>query len=190
MEKMRNLTSRQEEILKRFSENSFLRDVFYFTGGTALSSVYLQHRYSDDLDFFSQTKFDNFALLTTVQTWAKELKASLSSRVIENVHNFELVFFDGYSLKLDFAQYPYKNIDKFLLQWKNLLKERIGEEYYPFIEYKVVRVNEKFVLWVECKASSSPCYLDQIDFYVRTNPATDKLEGPKLVEYVKNHFLK
>ncbi len=84
----------------------------------------------------------------------------------------------------------YKNIDKFLLQWKNLLKERIGEEYYPFIEYKVVRVNEKFVLWVECKASSSPCYLDQIDFYVRTNPATDKLEGPKLVEYVKNHFLK
>lgn len=82
----------------------------------------------------------------------------------------------------------YKNIDKFLLHWKTLLKERIGEEYYPFIEYKVVRVNEKLVLWVECKASPSPCYLDQIDFYVRTNPATDKLEGPKLVEYVKNHF--
>jgi hypothetical protein len=84
----------------------------------------------------------------------------------------------------------YKNIDKFLLQWKNLLKERIGEGYYPFIEYRVVRVDEKLVLWVECKASPSPCYLDQIDFYVRTNPATDKLEGPKLVEYVKNHFLK
>lgn len=84
----------------------------------------------------------------------------------------------------------YKNIDKFLLQWKNLLKERIGEEYYPFIEYKVVSAKEKLVLWVECKASPSPCYLDQIDFYVRTNPATDKLEGPKLVEYVKNHFLK
>ena len=82
----------------------------------------------------------------------------------------------------------YKNIDKFLLQWKNLLKERVGEENYPFIEYRVVRVNDKLVLWVECEASPSPCYLDQIDFYVRTNPATDKLEGPKLVEYVKNHF--
>ena len=84
----------------------------------------------------------------------------------------------------------YKNIDKFLLHWKTLLKERIGEENYPFIEYKVVRVNERLVLWAECKASPSPCYLDQIDFYVRTNPATDKLEGPKLVEYVKNHFPK
>lgn len=84
----------------------------------------------------------------------------------------------------------YKNLDKFMLQWKNLLKERIGEEYYPFIEYKIVNVQQKLILWVECKASPSPCYLDQIEFYVRTNPATDKLEGPKLVEYVKNHFSK
>lgn len=84
----------------------------------------------------------------------------------------------------------YKNIDKFLLHWKTLLKERIGEENYPFIEYRIVNVAEKLVLWVECKESPSPCYLDQIDFYVRTNPATDKLEGPKLVEYVKNHFPK
>jgi len=82
----------------------------------------------------------------------------------------------------------YKNIDKFLLHWKTLLKERIGEENYPFIEYRVVKVAEKMVLWVECQESPAPCYLDQNDFYVRTNPATDKLEGPKLVEYVKNHF--
>ena len=84
----------------------------------------------------------------------------------------------------------YKNIDKFLLHWKNLLKEHIGEENYPFIEYRVVKVVGKLVLWVECKESPSPCYLDRNDFYVRTNPATDKLEGPKLVEYVKNHFPK
>lgn len=82
----------------------------------------------------------------------------------------------------------YKNLDKFLLHWKNLLKTRIGEEYYPFIEYRAIKVDVKHVLFVECKSSQSPCYLDRKDFYVRTNPATDKLEGPKLVEYVKNHF--
>lgn len=82
----------------------------------------------------------------------------------------------------------YKNIDKFLLHWKTLLKEHIGEKCYPFVEYKVVRVNAKLVLWVECKASPSPCYLDKKEFYVRTNPATDRLEGPELVEYVENHF--
>ena len=82
----------------------------------------------------------------------------------------------------------HKNLDSFLLYWKNLLKERIGEEYYPFIEYRVIKVDDKPVLFVECKSSQSACYLDRKDFYVRTNPATDKLEGPKLVEYVKNHF--
>jgi len=82
----------------------------------------------------------------------------------------------------------HKNLDKFLLHWKNLLKTRIGEEYYPFIEYRAIKVDVKHVLFVECKSSQSPCYLDRTDFYVRTNPATDKLEGPKLVEYVKNHF--
>jgi len=82
----------------------------------------------------------------------------------------------------------YKNLDKFLLHFKNLIKVRIGEEYYPFIEYRPIRVEKKYILLVECKESQSPCYLDNAEFYVRTNPATDKLEGPKLVEYVKNHF--
>lgn len=80
------------------------------------------------------------------------------------------------------------NLDKFLLHWKDLIQKRIGEEYYPFIEYRAVKVDANHVLFVECKPSQSPCYLYRTDFYVRTNPATDKLEGPKLVEYVKNHF--
>ncbi|MGZ5539897.1 MAG: RNA-binding domain-containing protein [Halobacteriota archaeon] len=82
----------------------------------------------------------------------------------------------------------HKNLDKFLLHWKNLLKNRIGEQYYPFIEYRAIKVDDKHVLFVECTPSQSACYLDGTDFYVRTNPATDKLEGPKLVEYVRNHF--
>lgn len=82
----------------------------------------------------------------------------------------------------------HKNLDKFLLHWKNLLKNRIGEQYYPFIEYRVVNVDDINVLFVECQPSQSACYLDGTDFYVRTNPATDRLEGAKLVEYVRNHF--
>lgn len=82
----------------------------------------------------------------------------------------------------------HKNLDRFLLHWKNIIKSRIGEEFYPFIDSQAVEVDGKHVLLVECKPSRSPCYLDNSEFYVRTNPATDKLEGPKLVEYVKNHF--
>jgi len=82
----------------------------------------------------------------------------------------------------------YKNNDKFLLHIKNLIQKRIGEEFYPFIEYKLVKIDEKLILLVECKSSRQECYLDGKDFYVRTNPATDKLEGAKLVAYIKNHF--
>ena len=82
----------------------------------------------------------------------------------------------------------HKKTDKFLLHFKNLLKSKIGEEFYPFIDNRLVKVDDVNVLLVECKASQTPCYFDSKDFYVRTNPATDKLEGPKLVEYVKHRF--
>ncbi len=82
----------------------------------------------------------------------------------------------------------FKNDDKFLLHFKNLIKVKIGEEYYPFIDYKLLTIDGKTILKVDCMESSSPCYLDGKDFYVRTNPATDKLEGPKLVAYVKIRF--
>lgn len=82
----------------------------------------------------------------------------------------------------------HKSHDKFLLHFKNLIQRSIGEEFYPYIEYKLIQVGGRYILGVECAESISPCYLDNSGFYVRTNPATDKLEGPKLVEYVKNHF--
>ena len=82
----------------------------------------------------------------------------------------------------------FRNNDKFLLHFKNLLTQKIGEQYYPFINQKLVSLMGNTVLMVECKSCSEPCYLDQKDFYVRTNPATDKLDGPKLVQYVQNHF--
>lgn len=39
----------QDKILQIVGDNN---EKFYLTGGTALSRVYLNHRYSDDLDFF------------------------------------------------------------------------------------------------------------------------------------------
>jgi hypothetical protein len=79
--------------------------------------------------------------------------------------------------------------DNFLKHFKNILKTSIGEEFYPYISYEIVSVNGINIFYVACKQSTEPCYLNGQDFYVRTNPATDKLEGPKLVSYVQNHFI-
>jgi hypothetical protein len=82
----------------------------------------------------------------------------------------------------------YKNDDKFLLHFKNLFKSAIGESYYPFIEYRLVDVENCKILRIDCKSSNDPCFFESKEFYVRTNPATDKLEGPKMVEYIQSHF--
>lgn len=80
------------------------------------------------------------------------------------------------------------NTDKFLLHFKNLLKSKIGESFYPFINHRLIKLEQVFVLLVECADSPTPCYLDRKDFYVRTNPATDKLEGPEMVDYINHHW--
>ena len=80
------------------------------------------------------------------------------------------------------------NTDKFLLHFKNSVKTRIGEEFYPYIEYKLVPVAENRVLIVKRRQSEKGSLCHNAEFYVRTKPGTDKLDGPKLVQYVKNHF--
>ncbi len=50
------LTKGQKTALSLLADSS-LRGKFYWTGGTLLAYEYLQHRFSEDLDFFSEESF-------------------------------------------------------------------------------------------------------------------------------------
>lgn len=50
MGKIPILTKEQETVLGEIIKIKYFKDNFYFTGGTALSLIYLQHRYSEDLE--------------------------------------------------------------------------------------------------------------------------------------------
>lgn len=52
---MNLLSELQKVTLQAFFAVPGLRERFYLTGGTALSVFYLEHRLSDDLDFFTHT---------------------------------------------------------------------------------------------------------------------------------------
>ncbi|MCU7829113.1 MAG: putative DNA binding domain-containing protein [Candidatus Thiodiazotropha sp. (ex Myrtea sp. 'scaly one' KF741663)] len=82
----------------------------------------------------------------------------------------------------------YKNEDKYLLNFKNHLKSKIGEGFYPLIDYQVVQVNGKSVLHVSCGGATTPCFLEEKELYVRSGPSTDMLEGKKQHEYIKKRF--
>lgn len=58
------LDSRQEQFLAVVLQDPYIVECFYLTGGTALSSWYLHHRASYDLDFFAKRGEPNPRLLT------------------------------------------------------------------------------------------------------------------------------
>jgi predicted nucleotidyltransferase component of viral defense system len=110
MGKISILTKDQTAFLSVLATSSYIKERFYFTGGTVLSEYYLRHRYSDDLDFFSEEKFDNAVILTLIETWSKQLHYTFTSRFIEVVYRFVLTFPSGIPLKIDFSYYPYKRL--------------------------------------------------------------------------------
>ena len=79
-----------------------------------------------------------------------------------------------------------KSIDKFLLRFKNNLKTRIGESIYPLIDQRLVKVGGKFVFQITCQPTFESIFVEDNIFYIRTNPATDKLDGKKMLEYIEN----
>lgn len=77
--------------------------------------------------------------------------------------------------------------DKFLLHFKNLVKTKLGAKNYPLLDWRLETLDDKQILVVRTKRGSEPTFIDD-DFYVRTNPATDKLQGESLVKYIAARF--
>ena len=61
------LSKNQVNTLEKIGKNKFITGNFYLTGGTALAEFYLKHRYSEDLDFFSEQEVDILSLFIKVQ---------------------------------------------------------------------------------------------------------------------------
>lgn len=111
MGKIPIFTKEQQVILDEVNNNSYLCKEFYFTGDTALSHIYLNHRYSDDLDFFTSRRFDPQTVITLLTEWSMRHKFTFISEFIEVVLRIQLSFGNNI-VKLDFGYYPYKQLGK------------------------------------------------------------------------------
>ena len=105
------LTPKQVKTLKAIASSDLAKE-FYFSGGTALSHYYLQHRLSEDLDFFREIEFDVQATYVALKT----LKSAIGYDTIDfqssmNRNLFFLHFPDKSVLKLEFSYYPFTQIE-------------------------------------------------------------------------------
>lgn len=110
------ITPEQKIILAGIKENSFIRENFYFTGGTALAEFYLQHRYSDDLDFFSENQFENQPIISFIKDLGEKQGFEFKSEAIETVNIFYLSFPNKPAIKVDFNYYPFKRLENSLFK--------------------------------------------------------------------------
>lgn len=111
----KSFTKEQRYVIDKIKQEPVLLSSFYFTGGTALSYLYLQHRHSEDLDFFSEKKLDIPYITEVIRKWAENGDFIFTSRFPEIVYIFNLTFKNGVPLKVDFGHYPYQRVEKGIL---------------------------------------------------------------------------
>lgn len=117
----------QDKVLKLIDN---LDTPFYLTGGTALSRCYLNHRYSDDLDFFDN---NNPNFLKLVDSILINLNKEFKVKVIIRSKSYVSLMIDGI-LKVDFVNdvsYRYGKLKKKIIYSKvdnleNILSNKLS----------------------------------------------------------------
>lgn len=106
------LTTQQQLLLDLISEQKDLVSNFYLSGGTALSEYYLQHRLSEDLDFFSLEEVDPMTIQVSLR--GIQNKAGITKIDFQQSFNRNLFFLhrrDGV-IKTEFTYYPFTQIEE------------------------------------------------------------------------------
>lgn len=85
-----------EKVIQKIREAAFLAP-FYLSGGTALA-LYLGHRESEDLDFFTSSSFNPEQLQTQVQNYGQLESVEIAEGTLNAFLN---------TVKLQFLYYPY-----------------------------------------------------------------------------------
>ena len=144
----RILTPDQIALLKLLGENRIVRERFYLTGGTPLAAFYLQHRYSEDLDFFSEQEID----LAGLNVFIRHLKDALGLQRIDFQQSFNrnlfFLHFKGGVLKTEFTYFPFPRIEAG--------KAQFGVQVDSLLD---IAVNKLFTIYQRTQAR------DYIDLY-------------------------
>ena len=142
------LTDRQKHFLRLFGASGLAKS-FYLTDGTALAGFYLYHRYSEDLDFFTEGEVDT----VSVSVFFKNIQPVLGFSKVDSQQSFNrnlyfLHFSDGEVLKTEFTSFPFPRIER------GLAKDGVTLD-----SLQDIAVNKLFTIYQRTKAR------DYIDLY-------------------------
>lgn len=164
------LSANQKKLLAVISENQEICRSFYLTGGTALAEYHLQHRLSEDLDFFSEQEVEPQSIYIFLKSIAKKCNLKkIDSQSSFNRNLFFLYLIDDDIIKTEFTYYPFPRIEK---------KIKIGSLFVDSI--LDIAVNKLFTIY------QKPRSRDFIDLYLIVKK--EKLTIAELVKKAKIKF--
>ncbi|MBI5152416.1 nucleotidyl transferase AbiEii/AbiGii toxin family protein [Candidatus Peregrinibacteria bacterium] len=111
MAKKTILSENQRKVLQAIGFDRLFRENFYLTGGTALAEFYLQHRFSEDLDFFSEKEFDPQAIFVFFKKNQKSLKIKKIDYQQSFNRNFFFLYLGDDIVKTEFTYFPFRRIE-------------------------------------------------------------------------------
>ena len=164
------LSKNQKNILEIISKDKVICDNFYLTGGTALAEFYLEHRLSEDLDFFSENEFEPQGIsvfFEKIKKMAKIKKVEFQQSFNRNLFFLDLT--DNDKIKTEFTYFPFERIEK---------KEKMGDLFVDSL--LDIAVNKVFTIY------QRPRSRDFIDLYF----ILEKDTGLKLDDLVKKAQIK
>ena len=143
----------------------------------------------DALEFKSTLRWNLFADRTDKSIENSCLKTVLAYMNTEG--GVLLVGVDDAGVMLGLGKDNFKNEDKLLLHWVNLVKSYIGAEFIPFMRSTIKSVGEQRVLVIECLPATKPAFLSRDNdesFFVRMSNTTQALKASETVAYIGEHF--
>lgn len=165
------LSKNQKNIIEIISKDKLICENFYLTGGTALAEFYLQHRLSEDLDFFSEKEFEPQAISIFFEKIKKDVKIKrVEFQQSFNRNLFFLELNNGDKIKTEFTYFPFERIDK---------KNKIGNLHIDSM--LDIAVNKIFTIY------QKPRSRDFIDLYFILKNDKNLLIG-ELVEKAQIKF--
>lgn len=111
------LSAFQKSFLSCFA-GSPLKNDFYWSGGTALALLHLQHRQSEDIDLFSDKPVD----YDRVKAFISAVKRAIGFDKVEERRIFsrnEFFFHNGNTLRVEFVHYDFPPLRK-RVKWENV----------------------------------------------------------------------
>lgn len=108
------LTEEQIQFLEFLAQEAYFVKNYYLTGDTPLAAFYLQHRYSEDLDFFTEKQeVDIMAVQQLIAKAKKEFNlVDISYKQYYGLHTFFLTYPNKEQLKVDFNYYPFRQLEQ------------------------------------------------------------------------------